>query len=41
MRNMESYRNCVNKKTLIAGDVGTGKTRLTISLLRQAIYAGH
>lgn len=41
MRNRESYRNCINKKTLITGDVGAGKTRLTISLLRQAIYAGH
>jgi archaellum biogenesis ATPase FlaH len=36
-----SFKDCLGKKTLILGDVGTGKTKMTLDLLKQAIAMGH
>lgn len=36
-----AFMDCLGKKTLILGDVGTGKTGITLDLLKQAITLGH
>jgi hypothetical protein len=36
-----AFMDCLGKKTLILGDIGTGKTGITRDLLRQAINLGH
>jgi len=36
-----SFKQCLGKKVLILGDVGTGKTKMTAELLSEAIEAGY